>query len=189
VDIIYKNSEAKNSVFIQTFISHAILIACGDYRAVAVVRKCLKRIYGFKEMDILTTAGGSKTITYSLKIKKGHIVSDIVEYLKIFCKRIALWLDFGAYFHHGAKVCVIADHNYCGFWPDYKGDDAREQAEHVRSLIEAGRIVKEKYPDIERIIMFYVVLDKETHRALKILEVDFSGNIKEIVLSEEEKMV
>ncbi len=173
----------------QLFISHAILIACGDYRAVAVVRKCLKRIYGFKEMDILTTAGGSKTITYGFRIRKGYFISDIIEYLKIFCKRISLWLDFGAYFHHGAKVCVIADHNYCGFWPKYRGDDAREQADHMRSLLEAGRIVREKYPEIERVLMFYVILDKVTDRAVKILEIDFSGNIKEIVLSEEEKMI
>jgi len=163
------------------FTSQVILIACGDYRLASFVRKYLKRIYFYTEMDILTTAGGSKTISCSIwdDFSIVNIIHIFIEYCKILCKIWSLWIDFGAYYHHGAKVCVIANHNFCGFWKKFVNAE-EEKAAHINSLIKAGNIIKEKYPGIEKIILLYVILNKDTHKAILVIEIDgISGERKE----------
>jgi hypothetical protein len=186
-----KKEEGEDNQLGLNFISQVILITCGDYRLAAFVRRYLKRLHVYTEMDILTTAGGSKTISYSVwdSFSMKNILSVFIEYCKILCKRQALWIDFGAYYHHGAKICVIANHSFCGFWKKFLNAE-EEKAAHVDSLIKAGKLVKEKYPDIEKIILLYVVLDKKTHKAVTVVEVDYlSGEIKEVNVEEEERLL
>ncbi|MDD3066148.1 MAG: hypothetical protein PHT24_07845 [Endomicrobiaceae bacterium] len=155
----------------------------------AFVRKYLKRLHVYTEMDILTTAGGSKTISYSIwDISIKNILSVFIEYCKFLCKRQALWLDFWAYYHHGAKICVVANHNFCGFWKKFRNAE-EEKTAHIKSLIKAGKIIKEKYPDIEKIILLYVILDKRTHKAVTVIEINYlSGDTKEVNVAEEERL-
>jgi hypothetical protein len=73
---------------------------------------------------------------------------------------------------------VIACHSLCAFWPEFK-DAEEEFRAHYQSLLLAGKIIKQKYPQFEEIIMLYVVLDeKKPHRPVEVIEIDFEGGYK-----------
>lgn len=152
--------------------SDFVVIRCGDYR-LKFVEKFLKKVYGCREMDSLTTAGGSRTI--SLKL----VTEDEME--KFLIKRKALFIDLEAYLSHNAKRIVIAGHSSCGFWPEFNSEEEEDRA-HIESIWEAGKILKEMYPDRE-IILLYEIVNPRTHRALKMKEINLiSGEVTEILI-------
>lgn len=161
------------------FISELILVACGDFRLLAFVRKYLKRMHGLKEMDIASTAGGSRTLSFY------GAEAEELEIFKI--KQTALFIDFEKYLHHGAKKCVIACHNLCAFWPKFANPEEEFKA-HFKSLIQAGKIIKEKYPEIEEVILLYVILDEKTRRPKEVIEIELSGEFEKIVVKDEPRL-
>ncbi|MFZ2969546.1 MAG: hypothetical protein WA063_00195, partial [Minisyncoccia bacterium] len=44
--------------------SEVVVVTCGDYRVAPFVRKYLKRMQELWEMDMLTSAGGSRVISF-----------------------------------------------------------------------------------------------------------------------------
>lgn len=152
------------------YVSDAIYIGCGDYRPSGVVMKYLKRKHKLRHMDDASTAGGSRTISlYGVKKKE-------LKNFKI--KQAALFLDVDAYIHHHATRCVISCHGLCAYWPEF--DSLEEEFEaHCQSLLLAGKIMKEKYPQFEEIILLFVVLDEnKPHRPIEIREISLDGSYK-----------
>lgn len=183
-----KKEQNKNKNDESSHFSEVILITCGDYRVAAFVRKYIKRMHQWWEMDILTTAGGARTITMSVRdISMGNFLFSLAEYIGFLFKKIALWIDFAAYYSHDAEKVVIANHKFCAKCPKFESDEA-EDGFHIKTLIRAREIVKKKYPKIREIILLYVIIDKETHEASKVIEISPTGEIKTIIISEEEKL-
>ena len=168
--------------------SEVVLITCGDYRVAAFVRKYIKRIHEKWEMDIATTAGGARTIAISIgDISIRNLFLSTWEYLLFSIKRWALWIDLEAYLGHNADTIVIANHKYCAKCPIFGSDEA-EDGFHIRILLAARDIIKKKYPKIKEVILLYVIINKETHEASKVIEIKPSGEIKTIVIKEEERL-
>lgn len=132
-------------------------------------------------MDILTSAGGSRVISF-YDIEE---MDELYEPVKI--KEQALWLDFTTYLSHNAKTCVLADHNACGMWPSFGSEDEEDQA-HINSLIKSRKIILEKYPSLKRVILFYVIIHPLTHRPIKMKIIDNLGKIKTIVIKKVKKL-
>jgi hypothetical protein len=150
--------------------SHAVKIGCGDYRPDGLVDKYLKRKHQILHADNASTASGSRTISL-FGVKE--------EELKLFeIKQAALFIDIDKYIHHGATTCVIACHSLCAFWPTFSNAEEEFKA-HYLSLLMAGGIIKEKYPQFKEIILLYIVLDKKKpHRPVEVIEIDLEGDYK-----------
>lgn len=161
--------------------SEVIVGTCGDYRIARFLLKYLKRIHQLWEMDLLTTAGGSRTISF-FDMKEGD---PGYERLKI--KELAFWIDFATYLGHCAKTCVIADHSTCGFWPKFSSDEEEDEA-HIQSLLKARKIMLEKYPQIKEVLLVYIIVHKETHEAIKIKTISPDGKVKTIIVKKEERL-
>lgn len=161
--------------------SEVVVGTCGDYRIARFLLKYLKRIHQLWEMDLLTTAGGSRTITF-YDMKEGDLG---YERLKI--KELAFWIDFATYLGHCAKTCVIADHSACGFWPEFASDEEEDKA-HIQSLLKARKIILEKYPQIKEVILVYIIVHKKTHEAIKIKTISSTGDIETIIVKREKRL-
>lgn len=122
--------------------------------------------FGFCKPDILTTAGGSRTVSF-FEVENGK------ERLNFEVKNSSFYIDFKAYLFHGSSRVVIVDHSDCGFWPKYS-DSNKEKYDHAKSLKAAGTIIKENYPQIKEIILLYVVLNKSTNEIIETKEINFS---------------
>lgn len=139
-------------------------------------------------MDIATTAGGGRTITMSISdISLINFFFSTREYLLFLIKRWALWIDLEAYLTHGAKIAVIANHKYCGKCPQFESSEAEDKY-HIEILVKAGKKLLKKYSQIKEVILLYVIIDKETHEALKVVEAELNGETKTIIIKEEEKL-
>ena len=152
------------------YYSHAVNIGCGDYRPEGLVKKYLKRKHQIYHADNASTASGSRTISLY------GVEGDELELFKI--KQAALFIDIEKYRHHHATKCVISCHSLCGFWPEFENSEEEFEA-HYQSLLQAGKIIKDRYPQFEEIILLYVVLDeKKPHRPVEVIEINFDGSYK-----------
>lgn len=156
-------------------------MTCGDYRVAPFVRKYLKRMQELWEMDILTTAGGSRVISF-------YDVNETDELFdRMKTKEEALWIDFTTYLAHNARVCVLADHNACGMWPKFDTEEEEDEA-HIKSLMRSREIILEKYPSLKRVILLYVIIHPITHRPIKMKIIDTIGRIRTIVIKKVKKL-
>jgi hypothetical protein len=138
-------------------------------------------MYECWEMDILTTAGGSRVISF-YDIKKTDELYERME-----TKEKALWIDFTTYLTHNARVCVLADHNACGMWPAFASEEEEDRA-HIASLMSSREIILNKYPSLERVMLFYLIIHPLTHRPIKVKLIDEDGNIKTIIIKKVKKL-
>lgn len=117
-------------------------------------------------MDILTTAGGSRTISFLFyKLSIG-------EFFVFVIKKLCFYIDFIKYMGHNAETVIIVDHNNCGFWPTFDSI-AIEDEEHEKSLRKAGKEIKKRFgKQIKEIILLYVITNKQ-HEVIKIRTVSF----------------
>lgn len=150
-------------------------MTCGDYRVAAFIRKYLKRMYKCWEMDILTSAGGSRVISF-YDIKE---TDELFDKMKI--KEQALWIDFATYLTHNAQICVLADHNACGMWPPFASEEEEDEA-HMMSLLRSRAIILEKYPSLKKVLLIYLIIHPLTHRPIKVKLIDDKGNIETIII-------
>jgi len=109
----------------------------------------------------LTTAGGSRTVSF-FDIKEKRLNFEV--------KNSAFWIDFEKYLSHHSNTVIVVDHSDCGFWPKYI-DSSKEINDHAKSLKVAERIIKENYPEIEKIILLYVTLNENTDEVIDISKV------------------
>lgn len=144
-------------------LSHAIVISCGDCRIIVEIIRYIEQKHNLSLVDILTTAGGSRTISfYKMNIK---------EFLIFTIKKVALYIDFKKYMGHNAETVAIIDHSNCGFWPKFD-DPAEEERAHIISLRKAAKKIKRKYgKQIKKIILFYAVIDEKTHDVVEIKKI------------------
>ena len=192
------------------FESEAVVIGCGDFRAILVGRKFLKRVRKIKEMDLATTASGSRTLSF------WHVEGD--DLVSFMAKKAGLIADLNKYIHHGATKCVIICHSQCGYWPEFwkvvEGDfvskeefeaccaglirrgkriraeypklyvwDAKSEFQaHYNSLLEAADDIRKHYPEFKEIILLYVVLEeKKPNKPIKIFDIDVVTGEYEVV--------
>ena len=132
-------------------------------------------------MDILTTAGGSRVISF-------YDVSEIEELFdRMKIKEQALWIDFTTYLTHNASVCVLADHNACGMWPAFSTEEEEDEA-HIKSLLASRKIILDKYPSLKRVMLLYLIIHPLTHRPIKVKLIDEDGNVKTIIIKKVKKL-
>lgn len=140
--------------------SEGIVATCGDSRVARFILDYLEKEYGLREVDLLTTAGGSRVVSlYEVK----------EEELEIFkTKQQAFWVDLNVYLGHNAETFVWVDHGTCGFWPLFKSDGEEEIA-HIQSLIKARDIILKNCPQIKRVILIYVIVRENKAVEVKII--------------------
>jgi hypothetical protein len=122
--------------------------------------------FGFIDLDVLTTAGGSKTISLC------DVDCNVDEKESLFfeLKNRSLWIDFEKYLSHGAKTVVIVDHSNCGAWREFQGE-IEEEKEHRKSLVKAGEIITSKCKQIGRVILLYAIIDNSAGELIEIKEI------------------
>jgi hypothetical protein len=123
----------------------------------------IRNEFGFCKPDILTTAGGSRTVSF-FKAEKGK------ERLNFEIKNSSFYIDFKAYLSHNSDTVIIVDHEDCGFWPKYS-DGNEERYDHAKSLKVAETMIKENYSQIKKIILLYAELDKNRNKIIGISEI------------------
>lgn len=161
--------------------SEVIVATCGDYRVARFLLKYLKRVHKLWEMDLLTTAGGSRVISfYGMKENER-------EYTLCKIKEQAFWIDFETYLGHNAQICVLADHSACGFWPSFKNDDEEDEA-HIESLLRARDVIMNKYKQLKDVILIYIIVHKKTHKTIKIKIINSEGKVETIIIEEDKRL-
>ncbi len=192
------------------FESEAVVIGCGDFRAILVGRKFLKRVHKIKEMDLATTASGSRTLSF------WYVEGD--DLVSFMAKKAGLIADLNKYIHHGATKCVIICHSQCGYWPEFwrvveedfatqeefeaccaslvkRGKriraeypklwvwDAKSEFQaHYGSLLESADDIRSHYPEFSEVILLYVVLEeRKPNKPIKIIDIDVENGRYEVV--------
>jgi len=179
--VLKKKKQIPTKRKVRKHFSEVLVLTCGDYRVAPFVRKYLKRMQELWEMDILTTAGGSRVISFY----EVNETDELYDRMKI--KEQALWIDFTIYLTHNARVCVLADHNACGMWPKFATEEEEDKA-HIASLMKSREIILKKYPSLKRVVLLYVIIHPITHIPIKMKIIDAIGRIRTIVIKKVKKL-
>lgn len=152
-------------------ISEGIFISCGDFKAAPFVMRYLELKYGIRDMDIATSASGSRTLSF-WGVENGEIKQFRI-------KQEALFLDIDKYAGHRATRGIIVDHILCAYWPEFENEQDDIEA-HCASLPQARRKLRERYPQLKEILLICVILDRKTEKPTSLIEIDEFGQWRKI---------
>lgn len=126
-----------------------LLIRCMDFRLNKEIERWIKKsiLFDDKKFDVIALAGSSKDL-----VSKNMLISEN------FMKHIEISVEL-----HKAEKVIIFHHSDCGaYGREYKFSSPKEEKEkQMEDMLEAKKIILEKYPNVEIFLVWGQLKDSE----------------------------